>query len=137
MVSYAENTVKPTLIERVKTGEDSKGGGFSDYGSYWLNKRTKKGLGSAKNFTFSGQMWDSFGVIGVKNNGKQITVSMSVDGDNIDSDGRKNKRSQKNIEILDGHTTRENKSLVALSEKEIDDLRISFKNELIRYFNDI
>lgn len=97
------------IQERVQqTGKDFRGNPFSDYSEAYKKFRQKKGKESAfKNFTFTTEMWNKFGIVKQSFSKKGVVVKL----------GGKNRDSQIKINV---NSKREGISIIEISKKEED-----------------
>ncbi|MCX6328203.1 MAG: hypothetical protein NTZ85_01630 [Bacteroidia bacterium] len=109
------------IKERVVTkGQKGSMQATTPYSDSWSKVRTKHGLQTGiKTFKFSGQMWNSFDIVGERSFEGGAEVSMCVTGENKDSD-RTTPRMKQNLSILEGHYDREGENILEFSEDEGD-----------------
>lgn len=123
----AQEVVKEVKNRVITQGIDANGSRFSDYSKRHSQKRRARGLDtSKKNFQFSGSMWDSFGVVEeqIKSNG--VTVWLGMDGQNTDT-----RRS--NQELVNLHSDREGRSIIAVSESEVEKITEELREKVKNY----
>lgn len=121
------------IRSRVKSGENAKGGQFTDYSDRHRKAREKKGLQTGyKDFWFNGVMFngDNFSIVKEENNGDKVTLTLGFKGTNI----RNNKTSITNEELLYIHSEHEGKeSIIATNEKEEDALVQALTDEVFNF----
>ena len=119
----------------VGTGMDYKGDSFSPYSSNWSAQRAKKGLGSKKNFSFTGGTMNSLQKVNEKKTKVGTVITLDVKGKSKDADGRKKIRSRDRKKIEDGHTNYEGVNILEISDKEIKDIEDKLVVKLERYLD--
>lgn len=108
-------------------GESSSGGTFSPYSSKYQNRKVKAGTPpygkkiDKKNFYFSGQMWNSFGVRKCNIQGDRIISEIGFTGSNAYIS---------NDELSEIHDANESQPIAAPSKEEEQELVNTIEREL-------
>jgi hypothetical protein len=108
-------------------GESSSGGAFTAYSSKWTKTKTKHGTPpygkkiDKKNFYFSGQMWNSFGVRKCSIQGERIVSEIGFTGSNA---------YKSNEELSEIHDANESQPIAAPSKEEEQELINAIEREL-------
>ncbi len=124
----AKRVVKDVKQRVIDRGVDAQGNSFSPYSKDWEKKRKKEGLGSTKNFEFTGSMWDRFGIVKEEKKAASIEVWLGMSGQN--SDTRKT-----NQELVNYHSNNEGRPIIELSDSEAEELNKEIKKQLKLYLN--
>lgn len=119
--AIATQDVIVNIQERVQDkGIDEVGNPFSPYSKSYKKKRKKRGFQTGhKDFTFTTEMWNQFGVVSKKRTSKEINIKL----------GGKNRDSQIKINV---NSKQEEISIIGISKSEENQFIKTFEEEFFK-----